>query len=102
MPMYCTATIELNQFISPLQVGDMLVQLGFSGSYENDVVFIGCDLEEDEARDNVLALALTLRDCLLDGHEPFEIVVKGNDDLDSFDVLLVDKNVYLKQAALIQ
>lgn len=101
MPMYCTATVELNQFKTPLKIVDGIKKMNFDGTFSSDVVFVGTDLTTDLAVDKTLVFAVMLKDGMFDNHEPMEIFVRGENDLDSFEVIISDKKVYIKKAVLI-
>lgn len=100
--MYCTGTIELNQFPNPLMVVDAIKTMNFEGTFENDVIFLGTNLEDESAAETALSLAYMLRPYLVDDHEQITISVDGDDDINNFEVILKDKYIYFKQAILIQ
>ena len=99
--IYCTATIELNQFNNPSLIVDYIKESGLEASYEDDVIFVGSTIEDDDAKNTLLSICITLATHIMKEHDVVIFSCDGEDSVDSFEIIIKNKEVYMKDADLV-
>lgn len=100
--VYCTATIELKDFNNSESVVKYFKDVGVAASYESDVIFIGDTFESENVQELLINTFKEIIPCIKDSHEILSVNCNGDSDLDSFEIIIDGKKLYLKSAQLIE